>query len=766
MSDATAIRQKLRDNGYSPVPAAGKAAVLRGWPELCTRQPHPAEIGRWGSDPFYQAAINTGLACSDAPGGLVAVDLDFLEPDLAEMAEALALEELGESPLVRIGQWPKRAMLFRNDGTVRTHRRKAADGSGNGVDVLAGGAMLIGHGVHPGTGGAYEWTGGGTPWDTPRDALPPISADAIHRLLERISDEVVPLATGGGGGRGRKGHRGGGGADIVRNEAGLVTDGREAFLARCVWDGVTEKSRTGTPDARDVAGVAWERFVKEVDLSRPRENGNPWGFDDALAKARAAVGKVLAAQLSARPAAPIGEADLSHDALAIELGARAWDRDARFVALWGKWLFWTGTHWEIDERLEHLTRVRAFLRERADELIAWAETEASRMEPTERSKAQKLRTWAAEQARTLRDKRTVVAVENLARANGGSVAGAETFDADPLILGTPGGVVDLRTGLLREARREDMVTKRTACGPAPGAPTRWRTFLEEVFGGDAELIGFMQRAAGYALTGETREHKMLFLFGGGRNGKSVFLDVLAHVWGDYGRRAPASAFITSHGEKHPTDIAGLQGRRLVVGSELPKGRTWDESVIKDLTGGERLTARFMRGDFFDFRPQMTLMIAGNTQPNFRGVDEAIRARVVLVPFNVTIPAERRDRHLADKLRDEAPQILQWAIEGALEWQRRGLDVPASVAAASADYFDQEDVVGLFLGDETVPVIGAFAAAGDLHLRFVQWCDAQGITPWAQHTLIKELRTRGFVDGKSNGRRGLKGLRLRQITDPR
>ena len=453
--------------------------------------------------------------------------------------------------------------------------------------------------------------------------------------------------------------------------------------------------------------------------------------------------------------------DLSHDALATELGARSWDANARHVALWGKWLFWSGTRWEIDDRLDHLTRTRAFLRHRAADLIEWAEGKAAGIEATEgEDKAEKLRRWAKEQARGLRNKTTVAAVESLARANKGSVARADDFDRDRLLLGTPGGTVDLRTGQLRPPGRGDMITKLTACAPAPGTPQRWLSFLHEVFDGDAELVAFMQRAAGYALTGETREHKLLFLYGTGRNGKSVYLDVLTHIWSDYARRVPAAAFLHSQGERHPTDIAGLQGARLAVGSELPKGKTWDESVIKDLTGGDKMTARFMRQDFFEFDPQLTLMIAGNNMPSFRGVDEAIRARVVLVPFTVTIPPEKRDRHLADKLKAEAGQILQWAIEGALIWQRNGLDVPAKVEKASADYFDAEDIVGLFIGDEIETIGGAFTASRDLHQRFTQWCEGQGLAAWTQNTLVKELRGRGFTDHRSNGKRGLTGLRLR------
>jgi putative DNA primase/helicase len=239
----------------------------------------------------------------------------------------------------------------------------------------------------------------------------------------------------------------------------------------------------------------------------------------------------------------------------------------------------------------------------------------------------------------------------------------------------------------------------------------------------------------------------------------VFLNTLSHIWGDYSRKAAAETFLNTQADKHSTGLAGLQGARLVIGSELPVGKTWDESVIKDLTGGDKMTARFMRGDFFDFDPQLTLMIAGNNQPSFRGVDEAIRARVVLVPFLVTIPPERRDKGLPDKLTAEGPQILRWAIDGALQWQERGLDVPTKVAAASTEYMDDEDTLGQFLKDEARIVAGHFVTAQDLYLRFTQWSEAQGLKPWTQRTLVKEIKSRGFEAAKSNGQRGLRGLGL-------
>jgi putative DNA primase/helicase len=453
----------------------------------------------------------------------------------------------------------------------------------------------------------------------------------------------------------------------------------------------------------------------------------------------------------------IDQIDLSHDALATELGQRTFDANARHVATLPKWLFWKGTRWEKDEKLYHMTLIRKFLRERASELLTWAARDALEMD---KSDAKKFLNWAKREAQTLRSKNTVAAVESLARANGPSVASPDQFDGDRLLLGTPGGTVDLRTGKMRPANRADMITKLTAVAPKSGTPELWLQFLSEIFDGDEELIAFLQRAAGYALTGETREHKMLFLYGTGRNGKSVFLNTLFHIWGDYARRAHAATFVNSNGDKHPTDVAGLQGARLVAGSELPKGKTWDESVIKDLTGGDIMTARFMRGDFFDFDPHLTLMIAGNNMPSFRGVDEAIRARVVLVPFTVTIPAEKRDQKLPEKLMAEAPQILAWAIEGALQWQKRGLDVPASVKAASTEYFDDEDTTGQFIADEVERDATGFVTTTDLHRRFVQWCDGQGLNSWTLRTLQKEIKGRGFQTTRRNTGAGFLGLRLK------
>ena len=454
---------------------------------------------------------------------------------------------------------------------------------------------------------------------------------------------------------------------------------------------------------------------------------------------------------------PSARWDLSHDQLALDLGAAGLDQDGRYVPTWARWLHWTGSHFAHDEKMRTYAVARGFLRTLAKKIEQWAEREASNLDA---KAAEKLRAWAKAECRTLRHKQTVAAVIDLARSNDAIAARPEEFDADPWLLATPGGTVDLQTGSLRQARRADLISKCCAVTPTPGRPELWLKFLDTVFDANPDIISFIHLASGYSLTASTREHKLFFCFGSGANGKSTFLNLLAWMMDDYARRAPAETFLAKTGTSHPTDIAGFQGARLIVASELSRGRSWDEEVIKSLTGGDKLSARFMRGDFFDFDPVGKLWIAGNTMPSFKGVDEAIRRRLVLIPFTVTIPAAERDPELLDKLKAEAPQILSWMIEGARKWAHSGLKVPAELVAASGDYLDSEDTLGQFLEDETIRDPSAFVTASDLHQRFGQWAAAQGLGSWTRRTLSKELATRGFTEARRNFGRGFLGIRLK------
>lgn len=454
--------------------------------------------------------------------------------------------------------------------------------------------------------------------------------------------------------------------------------------------------------------------------------------------------------------------DLSHDQLALDLGRHRWNDRARYVEERGRWLFWTGSRWELDKTLRHMTEVREFLREMAQDLERWAERRASTMQADARDK---LLRWARAEARGLRQASTRAHVESTARSNPGLAASVDQFDAGLDVVGTPCGVVDLRTGEQRGARQEDYITRHVSAAPSNAEPSRWLAFLHDAMDGNAEMVAFLQRLAGYALTGHTTEHKLPFVFGPGGNGKSVFANVLHEVMADYSARAPAEAFLSSNGQRHPTDLAGLEGARLVIGSELPAGRAWNESVIKDLTGGDPITARYMRQDYFTYVPQFTLLIVGNHQPSIGAVDDAMRRRLVLIPFTATIPPDKRDPELPAKLREEYAAILAWMIDGACDWYRQGLNTPQSVQAASDEYLEAEDVLGQFIDENLYrdPAHDGGPLSSEIYERYREWIEAQGGRPMTNRALTQALREKGMSITRDRDGRRLHGYRLTPST---
>jgi putative DNA primase/helicase len=339
------------------------------------------------------------------------------------------------------------------------------------------------------------------------------------------------------------------------------------------------------------------------------------------------------------PDAPVGEPTSAEDrppafsdeALALRFAERH-AGDLRYVAAWNKWLSWSGTHWRFDDTLHAFDLARRICREAA------AECNKSKI------------------AVAIASAKTVAAVERLARTDRRIAATIEQWDADPLLLNTPDGVLDLRTGDSRLHRANDHMTKIAAVGPRGNCP-RFLAFLERITSRDGELVAYLRRVFGYALTGVTREHALFFGYGTGANGKSVLLPTVAGILGDYHKTAPIESFVASTGDRQPTNLAGPRGARLVSATETEEGRRWAEAKIKQLTGGDTVSARFMRQDFFEFRPQFKLFVASNHKPSLRSVDEAIRRRFHLVPFAVTIPDEERDGEVAEKLKDEWPGIL-------------------------------------------------------------------------------------------------------------
>jgi putative DNA primase/helicase len=328
--------------------------------------------------------------------------------------------------------------------------------------------------------------------------------------------------------------------------------------------------------------------------------------------------------------------------------------------------------------------------------------------------------------------------------------------------------IDLRTGTDYPPRREDYCTKMGGCRLAdPGTPyPLWHAFLDRVTASDKDMIGFLQRFLGYCLTGHVHEHVLLFLYGTGSNGKSVFTSMVAGIFGDYALTAPIEMFIESRFDRHPTEIARLKGVRLVLAQETQKGRRWDEAKIKNLTGGDMLTARFMHGDFFDFKPMHKLLISGNHKPSLRNVDEAIRRRLLLVPFTVTIPENERDRDLTEKLKAEWPAILRWMLDGCGEWRRVGLGVPQSVRKATDEYLSDQDIISQWIEDWVVtndPT--AFATSRSLFTCWKHWCEERNFSPGTEKSFVEALADHGYEQQRKKFGRGFKGITLKGHNGP-
>jgi putative DNA primase/helicase len=314
------------------------------------------------------------------------------------------------------------------------------------------------------------------------------------------------------------------------------------------------------------------------------------------------------------------------------------------------------------------------------------------------------------------------------------------------------------TGATRPHRPDDYITKVTAVPPG-GKCERFLKFLEEITGGDADLQAYLQRVFGYALTGCTREHALFFGYGTGANGKSVLLITISGIMGSYHEVAPIETFTISNMDRHPTELAGLVGARLVSATETEEGRRWAESRVKQLTGGDAISARFIRRDFFKYLPAFKLFITGNHKPSLRSVDEAMRRRFHLIPFSVTIPSEQRDDRLSELLKAEWPGILQWVIDGCVKWQKGDLQPPKAVRDATEEYLVPEDAIGAWLEERCKRVVTAWTGSTELFVSWRAWAEQNGETAGTSKALTTALVKRGFVYVRRNTGKGFSGIRV-------
>jgi putative DNA primase/helicase len=406
--------------------------------------------------------------------------------------------------------------------------------------------------------------------------------------------------------------------------------------------------------------------------------------------------------------------------------------DLRYVAAWGKWFEWRAGCWREEKTLRAFDLIRKTCKAQGIERAGMA--------------------------------KMVGAVQALVRADRRLAATIEQWDADPMLLNTPAGVIDLKNGELRRHRSEDYMTMIATAGPRGDCP-KWKAFLHRIMGGNEALIAYLQRVAGYCLTGLTGEQAMFFGYGVGANGKGVFLHTIGRVLGDYCKTAAIETFTESKSDRHPTELARLHGARLVVATETEKGRNWAEARIKMLTGGDVVTAHFMRQDDFEYLPKFKLFFSGNHKPGLRSVGEAMRRRVNMIPFDVVIPKDERDPHFGDKLEDEWPGILQWMVDGCLAWQKRGLAPPEAVTKATDEYFTQQDSFSLWVEDLCERDPNAWTKTTELFASWKGWAEKAGVRFGTMTEFGETLTKEGFTWKHTEKGNGYWGLRVRHDQPP-
>lgn len=764
-------QSKISPDQIGKIPGRQNMGGLWGGYDWADYVPNPRDIAYWD-----RTRANIGLKAAKYP----ALDIDVTNESLASMIQAEAVRLLGAAP-VRVGRHPKSLLMYRTDEAFGRMRLRFIDNDGveHLVELLADGQQYVIGGIHPATREPYrldtDICAGGPA------SLPLISKAQVEAFFAAIADTLqtlgCPVVKADHSADKADARKHVDQADLLAPSMGKLAEvvaalpntsaafpDREDYLligyaikaaageaneadARDLFCGWAARWDDAGPDAMDTAAHDFDRMYPPFSVG--------WGY--LLEKAgELGIVEVAKEEFAALAPAPEPEPELempdSDGPVApwsdVAMMRRCWHmfgHEIRHVTGIG-WVIWNGNRWARDDNGELTRRIVQVLSLSSAQALSTIE---------KADKAERI-------AGRLASANTAAAVAKLL-VQPSLCFRPEQMDASHFHINTPGGVVDLTSGEMLAPDPTFYMTRTAAVTPDFNRPApRWKQFLKEATGGNAELESYLQRLAGYALTGSTREHMVAFLYGEGGNGKSLFLNTLTTIMGDYSQVAPMDVFVASGFDRHPTDLAGLVGARLVTASETQEGRRWDEAKLKSMTGGDPIKARFMRQDFFTFTPQFTLLFAGNHAPQLANVDAAMKRRMHLIPFTHRPP--KPDPELPDKLREEHAQILAWAIQGAIIWNVAGLSPPDVVLDATEEYLEGEDALGRWLADRCVERENATVFSKDLYHDWIKWCQETGEKAglgYSQKRFSQALKTRGLTLWRdtASGLRGFRGIEL-------
>jgi len=723
-------------------PGTKKPAVINGrrlaWEQFQQRRPTEEEIevlfGQ--NDPGGIAVV-----CGKVSGGLIVVDFDGDEWDKAYDRFFRAFPELEKTRKFSTGSGHINSCFRCPDIPKNLTRivRKFADIDAE-VELRANAHyVLVPPSLHP-CGRRYEWL-------NPEDPILELSLEELEEMI-RWFDNRGKRAVGGKNRRQTQ-------ETVHHNEKAVTRKAAEYYLKRAL--------AVATPGNRNNTGFWLACQLRDLGLSeaeaepfiRRYAEAVPQGDElytenEALASLRSAykgtprepaipgVRKKYAFTPSGKKVVEtsinpeLAERLLSYhntDAGNAEAFKALFGDRFCWIPEKGQWFYFDGVRWTEDTEAAQIAMLEtARLRGRA----------AMSLEDDERrSKAVK---WSLASESNYKLNAALSIAQAMLKVS------YADFDSDPYLLTCANGVIDLQTGELRPAKPEDRLHKSTGIRYDPTATCpRWERFLREIFLSDEDLIDFIWRAIGYTLTGSTSEQCVFICYGTGANGKSTFLSVLESLLGDYGVSTPPTTFKDYQYDRIPNDVARLAGLRYVKSVEMKENIRLNEERIKVLTGGDRITARFLHQEFFDFTPTFKIWLAVNHKPLIKGTDEAIWRRIRLIPFERYFKPEDREpqEKLLAELRAELPGILTWAVKGCLRWQEKGLEPVESVRKATEEYRRESDVIQRFLDECTVRETNAKVRSSELYQAFKKWAEENGEVAMSGQMFGRRMSEKGF-----------------------
>ena len=679
--------------------ARGKHPRIKNWGEEATTDPE--KIKAWW---LKAPSANIGIPMGEK-SGLVALDVDTRHNGDQSLKEMLAeLGDLPETVTATTGSGGKH-FVFKYTEELAL---KNVVGFREGLDVRTQGGLIVAAPSMHASGSAYRWDAGKSPFDMPAAEMPKWLVEEIQKVgtqltTKKKAEKPAP----------RQKIKEGGRNNHLTSLAGSL---RRKGISE---DGILATLRAENTDRLEppLDDETVEAIAKSITRYQPEEDQQDYKLTD------------------------VGNA---------ERFVYMFKDSVKYCAVYKKWFIWNGRFWEQDDTGKIITY--------AIECVRSIIHAADLLPEGDKRKAMIHHSLKSESNGKLRS------LLEIASGMPDITIRSEELDANPWLINAQNGTINLKTGKLQEHRAADYITKMCRANYDPDcAIPLWTELLQKITLGNNQLQRYIQKAFGYALTGDTSEQALFILYGTGSNGKSTLLNVFSELMATYSTSTPSDTFMQKKNDSVNNDIARLKGARFVAAIEMEEGKRMAESLIKSVTGGDKLVTRFLYGEFFEYVPQFKVFLAVNHKPNIRDTTNSIWRRIKLMPFEATFTEQERDKHFPAKIMaSELPGILSWAVQGCLLWQQEGLQMPDSVNTATRKYQEEMDSFSNFFRECCVEREGGRVSNKMLRAKYDEWCRENGEYALTQRPFSAKLIERGYEKKNSAGNGALEwyGFALR------